>query len=107
MQYPFTEGVTEVTKAQFKKQPSAVTAEAANRPTIKRGCPCSQVTKNRDTDIKVHPKRACFPVSQYLASPFPSEKKSDRNRTMHCQQSCLICLIIKRVKGPRQLLLCL
>lgn len=106
MQYPFTEGATEITKAQFKKQPSAVTAEAVNRPTIKRDCHCSQVTKNRDTDIKVLPKRARFPVSQYLASPFPSEKKLDRNRTMQ-RQSCLICLIIKCVKGPRKLLLCL
>ena len=42
------------------------------------------------------------PVLQSLAFPFPSEPKLCRNRTMWCQEPCLICLIISCVNGTRK-----
>lgn len=80
MQPPFTEGVKKSNKSLVQKQPSAATAEAVNRPAIKRNCYCRQVMKNGDTDIKVLPKIACAFLYQSLASPFPSEGETGQEQ---------------------------
>lgn len=106
MQYPFTERVTEATKAQFKKQPSAVTAEAANRPTIKGAVLAAKSQRIEILISKYSPKGHAFLYHSTLL--LRSRQRRNWTGTGQCTVSSrLICLIIKRVKGPRKLLLCL
>lgn len=81
-----------------------MTAEAVNRPAIKRDCYWHQVMKNEDADTKVPPKRGHF-LSQHLASPFPSEEEIGREQDNAVLSDMPDHQMCKR--GTRKLLLCL
>lgn len=92
-------------KSLVQKQPGALTADAVNKPAIKRDCYSRQIVNNGETFIKYYLQLDAL-YHSVTRLHYHQKEKLDKNRTIQCQESCLICLIIQHVKEAQEKCLC-